>query len=252
MTDVFRKTTSAPMENNPYLKDSFPGPENLYRLKTAVNEMYARAKRKPISFPTEALCLHAQVVTLSPDGNNIADTQLDSALGRTVKIIEVVAHVPRLDSLKTIPEITSLDDMTGIDLWNLLLHATGDRIFRAQLYGEEGKIGSIPSPGDTISVDFRDRTGRQGPLYVGRKRRGIGLIPSAGSTDTTSTSDLFDTSGEPTPMAEYSTSEGEQMEEQQKAVDDKLDEYAAEWAADTGVSEAVAKGYLEKTLGITK
>tara|TARA_R110000824_G_scaffold15230_1_gene64178 strand:+ start:215 stop:976 length:762 start_codon:yes stop_codon:yes gene_type:complete len=250
--EVFRKLPPETSAANPYLKDSFPGPDNLYRLKTVVNEIYAQARRRPISFPTEALCLHAEVVTLGPAGNNIADFQLDSALGRTVKIIEVIAHVPRLDTLKTIPEVTTIEDMSHDDLWNLLLHASGDRIFRAQLYGEEGKAGSIPSPGDTISVDFKDRVGRKGPIYVGKKRRGIGLIPSVGSMDTTSTSDIFDTSGEPTVMAEYSTSEEEQLDEQQEIINDKLNEYAEAFAADTGVSIGVARGYLESTLGLSK
>jgi len=252
--EVFRELwhSQPASRNNPHLRDLSTGPPNLNRLKTAVNEIYAEARRKPIMFPCLAMCLYADVVTLTPGNNTMPEYQVDRALGRTIKIIEVVAHVPRLDSLLTVPQVTSLEDMGDWDLWNLMLHAAGDRIFRAQLYGEEGKAGGMPSPGDTISVDFRDRKGRQGPLYVGRKRRALGLIPPASSTDTTSTSELFDVSGEPTPMAEYSTSDAEQEAEQLAAVNDKLDEYAAEWAADTGVSEAVARGYLEKTLGLPK
>jgi hypothetical protein len=129
----------------------------------------------------------------------------------------------------------------------LLLHAKNDRIFRADMFYADNI--KVPSPGDLISVDFSDREGRSGAKYLGLAKKGLGFIPPAvGDAYDTSTQNAFDIGGEPTLMAEYSTSETEQAAEQQEIVNDKLDEYAEAYAAETGMSKDTARGYLESMI----
>jgi len=236
----------------PGIVDHFPDDLSLNRPKVVINEFFADALRKPIKYPATGICLHAEIKTYQP-GETVPggmQLQVSSMLGMPTKILEVVAHIPLLDFLLEIPPVMTQVEDESVSDWHrflLLLHAKNDRLFRADMTGADNI--KIPSPGDFISVDFNDRVGRSGAKYLGIAKKGLGYIPPApGGDSDTSTQNAFDIGGEPTLMAEHSTSEAEQAAEQQEIVNDKLDEYAKEYAAETGMSEDAARGYLESMI----
>ena len=238
--------------NDPGFVDHTEADGTLYRLKRVVNDYYKNASGRTKTGTWKALCL-VSTVEYYKDGK-VPGFSLSRDFSRPTGMIAVVARIPELDALIPWPQIVGQAGDKDIDTLSkawLSMHARNDRVFRCPIEGRAGGLTEIPAAGDIIEVDFEDRKSKTGAMYLGIVERGLATIPEQDMSETGESGaaqNAFSSNNSTVSTVSQSSAASSQSQQMDEEADDIMNEMAAELAASTGMSEEVARSYVEMTV----